>query len=591
MPVPVNDLCANATVLPAGLPYSLSGFDTTLATQSADDPFNADAGEIPFNTVWFKWTATTAMVVVVDTFTSDYDTVLGIYTGHCGGPWVTIAENDENFTEPGGLQSGGGHTSRIAFVAIPGTTYYIVVGSFAGGGGSLSLHLTEQAVIPPSPLTIIPSLPYTDTQNVDSGAGAQTVYYQYTATAADDVLSIFAFGDLTTYIAQLTIYIQSTGFILLNLSGITKAIQIPVTAGVTYYIRVGSVNGAVSPAILNFRVDRSPRGSLPAGTIAISDDTPGFPLAFLDGASGSPIRFHVPFPAGEGGDILPTGESMWVNSQTNEVTAFDAAFVEQGSILTTPTDRLVSIRTNRTTKFYIGSPGDQVYIADAAGVALGVEAVVDTHLSGAAPSLDETILYYTSSLAAAAPVKRWSLTTHAPLSDLVAGVAGAKITRPLLVLLDGTILVPYFTAAGPITEVRRYDATGTLLNTYSFPLNTNADFQIASSLDDPISFMAWERRAGGFSGFVQVQVSDGARLVEFTAIQYNGGVYAGSITATPVAFFGHSESCPFMLLRTPPPPPVGIAACPTGLGLQPAPTLPACATAVAIHSAYTVPGP
>jgi hypothetical protein len=140
MPAPINDLCANAKVI-SSLPYTDSALDTTSATKSVDDPSNSDAGEVPFNSVWYVWTAPTSDEYVFRTSGSDYDTTLGIYTGACGGPFTEIASNDE---DPNAFDS----TSFVRFTAVSGTTYYIVAGSWSSGGGSLTFNAL---IVPPVP--------------------------------------------------------------------------------------------------------------------------------------------------------------------------------------------------------------------------------------------------------------------------------------------------------------------------------------------------------------------------------------------------------------------------------------------------------
>jgi hypothetical protein len=138
MPAPANDLCSNATVI-ASLPFS-DTIDTTAATVSGDDPSNSDFGGVPSNSAWYAWTAPSTDPVVLDTTGSDYDTVLAVYTGSCGGPFTEIASNDDN--------PDGGVQSWLTFTPVSGTTYRIVAASFALGGGSLTFNMGP---VPPAP--------------------------------------------------------------------------------------------------------------------------------------------------------------------------------------------------------------------------------------------------------------------------------------------------------------------------------------------------------------------------------------------------------------------------------------------------------
>src|SRR5204862_80429 len=70
---------------------------------------------------------------------SNFDTVLGIYTGSSVGNLTAVASDDD---------SGGNHTSRATFTATAGTTYRIAVDGFGGATGSISLHLSAASAGP-----------------------------------------------------------------------------------------------------------------------------------------------------------------------------------------------------------------------------------------------------------------------------------------------------------------------------------------------------------------------------------------------------------------------------------------------------------
>jgi hypothetical protein len=62
----------------------------------------------------------------IDTMGSDFNTLLGVFTGDVAAQLTLVADND-NF--------GGNTWSRVQFNAVAGTTYRIVVDGFRGGGG------------------------------------------------------------------------------------------------------------------------------------------------------------------------------------------------------------------------------------------------------------------------------------------------------------------------------------------------------------------------------------------------------------------------------------------------------------------------
>jgi len=82
---------------------------------------------------WWRWTAPRTGYVTADTLGSNYDTVLGIYTGTALSNLVAIASNDD--IDPGIVQQ-----SRLGFLANAGTTYSIAVDGFDADQGAIVLN-------------------------------------------------------------------------------------------------------------------------------------------------------------------------------------------------------------------------------------------------------------------------------------------------------------------------------------------------------------------------------------------------------------------------------------------------------------------
>jgi hypothetical protein len=131
---PVNDDFANALTISA-MPYSDTQ-DTALATIQANDPrFPCIANNSTTNwrrgwhSVWYAYAATAAGTLHVDTIGSDYDTVLGIWTGSWGS--LTNVGCDDDISWPSNPQS------TLDVSVISGTTYYIeVVGYRSSDSGT-----------------------------------------------------------------------------------------------------------------------------------------------------------------------------------------------------------------------------------------------------------------------------------------------------------------------------------------------------------------------------------------------------------------------------------------------------------------------
>ena len=122
---PANDDVDNAVAYTA-VPFEATQ-DTTEATAATDDP-ECIAGST--HTVWYAVTLSATTEIGVDTFGSDYDTVLSAWTGPRGA-LQQVACNDDS----GSLQS------RITFTAQAGVTYHLMLGAFPGSPpGTLVLH-------------------------------------------------------------------------------------------------------------------------------------------------------------------------------------------------------------------------------------------------------------------------------------------------------------------------------------------------------------------------------------------------------------------------------------------------------------------
>jgi hypothetical protein len=284
-----NDDCATAAAAPLGA----TAFDTTLAIDEGVIPFNCAANGGP--DIWYSYTATSTDDVAIDLCGSSYDTALTLYSGTCAAP-IEIVCNDDFC----GLQSG----ATIVNVSI-GDQFLIRIAGFNGGTGFGTLNIAE--VTPPpgttndtcataAALTLATSVATDTSVAVDEGllgwacaGGAPDIWYSFTAATTQD-LRFELCG--SSYDTALEIYDGTCG--ALNLiecnddscglqSGVTVA---GVTAGTTYFARVGGWNGATG-----------------FGTIVVNEQTPPPPPApncaettFMNnngGAAGGAVYFDI----------------------------------------------------------------------------------------------------------------------------------------------------------------------------------------------------------------------------------------------------------------------------------------------------------
>jgi hypothetical protein len=268
-PAPANDLCANATAITPGT-YSGSTCNATPDATATSCPFTPSATP----DVWYAYTPGCSGAVTVSTCGSNYDTVLGVYSGSCGS-LAEVACNDDDC----GVQS------VVSFSGVAGTVYHIRVAGYNGAAGNYVLNLSNSA----SPANDAcaaavaisnGSTPFTTVCSSRDGndscrptATAGDVWYTYTATCTGR-LWVNTCG--ANYDSDITVYTGACGAlteIACNddapagpCAGTLQSFVAPrVTAGATYTIRVSGFNAAVGSGTLHItccRVDMNGDGAV-----------------------------------------------------------------------------------------------------------------------------------------------------------------------------------------------------------------------------------------------------------------------------------------------------------------------------------------
>ena len=210
--LPANDDFANGYIL-SGTNVSQLG-DTNLgATLQTGEP-NTIAGQTAGNSIWYRWTAPISTAVTIDTATSDFDTLIGVYTGNAVNALTDVASNDN---AGGGLQ-----TSKVSFPITAGTEYRIRVDGVNGATGTtVNLHLALATVSDvPTNVTATP------------GAGQATVSW---IAPSDDGGSTITGYEITRYVSGVAEHTISVG-------PLTQATVPGLTNGTTYTFKVAATN-------------------------------------------------------------------------------------------------------------------------------------------------------------------------------------------------------------------------------------------------------------------------------------------------------------------------------------------------------------
>ncbi len=129
---PANNACSSAVVIAA--PASVNGTNVAATT---DGPAAGACGGSA-NDVWYRYThpaGGVAQSLTIDTCSaSNYDTVIRVFTGACGGLTQTQCNDDACAL-----------ASSVTQNVTPGTTYYISVSGFNGATGTFTLSTTLSA--------------------------------------------------------------------------------------------------------------------------------------------------------------------------------------------------------------------------------------------------------------------------------------------------------------------------------------------------------------------------------------------------------------------------------------------------------------
>jgi len=239
-----GDFCSNA--IPIGEVTDLP-FSTLAASQSGKNP-GCGGNQDPYD-IWYAYTATSSGLGIFDLCGSEFDTRLAIWDD-CGGNVLACNEKNGPVCE--------GDQSSIDMLVSAGVTYYVQVGgnNDQQGTGDLTIMVLP---IPPdndncanaTPINEVEDLPFSTLAASQSGenpgcGGNQDPYdiwYAYTATSSG--LGIF---DLcgSEFDTRLAIWDACGGNVLAcnekngpACEGEQSSIDMPVMAGVTYYVQVG----------------------------------------------------------------------------------------------------------------------------------------------------------------------------------------------------------------------------------------------------------------------------------------------------------------------------------------------------------------
>lgn len=477
---------------------------------------------------------------------------------------VTYTPLDTNLNDVSGNGNHWSGAGNFEFVDQPALPSNMT----AGAAVPLSITLAEQTI----------------ERAVDESEIGLPLWYTYTnSTARDQVISVGHWGDLTAggYAPDAAMYFTED----LNNSQVVDSFSegsfyFPVPAGQQVWIefRSNPIPTTIAPSTLHLKTLRGPEGPAQVGDIFIRSASfsggpdieevglTGLPGGFVRPTESEIVGYIPQFITGESGDILPTSGRMLFADEAGTRDGFPFPlgagfgywfylFDGDFNVLTRVSmvsDNLPPLNRTHlpTEKFYLLGRilGGQVQYATVD--ADGNKSAVTTIASGAggatalAANNAETYLY----LAVGGAIKRWNLNTLTFDSNLAAAVAGYVVTD-LLVLEDDTILACYFKSS--VTRdvfVRHYNASGTLLDTYTFTLSatmTSVHPRLGYS-SVAGTFWIFNHLTTAYSDIRRIRVSDGVALITSITPDVNQSGIAQADPPIPYT----SDSCPIVELRT-----------------------------------------
>lgn len=140
------------------------------ATRQSGEPAHGTAPQ--GRSVWWTWTAPADGPVTISTTNSQFDTILGVYTGTSVDALSLVAENDD--IDPGRRQSS------VTFQAAAGVVYRIAVDGYGNQIGFVSLTISPGADAPSAPQ--IQQAPADQTRFASGAGGGTNVSFRVVAT-------------------------------------------------------------------------------------------------------------------------------------------------------------------------------------------------------------------------------------------------------------------------------------------------------------------------------------------------------------------------------------------------------------------------
>lgn len=298
-----NDDFANRATL-SGSSFTIYDANVS-ATVELEEPIHAD--DPGGTSIWWTWTAPLSGATTIDTFGSDFPTLLAVYTGSELNALTTVAAN---------RNSAGNNDSKVLFIAQAGTTYQIAVDGALGAKGNVALSLRIEpanddferaSILMGSSQAVTASNFNADKQagepNHAGSPGGSSLWWSWTApvsgqaivdtrdSAIDTILAVYTGNNLSS----LTLVGENDD---LQAGIFASEIAFNAVAGTRYYFAADGFGGQQGTINLSVRVVHD--------AFADAALLPGSRLSITDSSLGATKELQEPNHAG-----FPGGASLW----------------------------------------------------------------------------------------------------------------------------------------------------------------------------------------------------------------------------------------------------------------------------------------
>jgi formylglycine-generating enzyme required for sulfatase activity len=222
-----NNFASRSVITSAGGIVSGNNFNASKETGEPNQ-----AGNQGGKSVWWTWTPAASGTAEISTEGSDFDTLLGVYTGSSVSALTQRASNDDE---------GSGTTSRVSLRVTAGTAYQIVVDGFDGDSGSINLTVIPPIVVTNYTIALSPS-PVAEGMVSGGGMYASGTSATVTATAAAGYAFVNWEENGTTVSVSESFTFTVTG----NRTLVANFMRPPSNDNFTNRVVIGSAGGAVS---------------------------------------------------------------------------------------------------------------------------------------------------------------------------------------------------------------------------------------------------------------------------------------------------------------------------------------------------------